>query len=258
MYPNEIIWGLGMYEICIAVGFFLALLYFRIFADRVKLGATVQNICIIGAVVALVGGYGCAVLFQAVYNALEHGRFQITASTGATFYGGLIGGIAVFLAVYFIAGRILLKKGEAMQTLPVISRIAPGSIAVAHALGRIGCLFAGCCHGRVTNAWYGIYHAYIGQKAVPIQLYEAIFLLLLGALMTWRLLKGKKGNLMLYLALYAVWRFVIEYFRADERGATLVSFLSPSQLVAVLMFLIGGGFFLYGILRERRGDQHDA
>ncbi len=252
MYPNEILLGLGMYEICIAVGFFLCLLYFRIFADRAKLSATIQNICIFGAVAALIGGYGSAILFQAIYNAIQNGKFEITKNTGATFYGGLIGGIVTFLAVYFIAGRIRLKKGEALQTIPVLSRIAAGSIGVAHACGRIGCLFAGCCHGRVTDAWYGIYHVDLEQKAVPLQLFEAIFLLLLTALMTWRLVKGKKGNLMLYLALYAVWRFVIEFFRADDRGATVVSFLSPSQLVAIGMFLVGGGFFLYGFLRERK------
>jgi prolipoprotein diacylglyceryltransferase len=39
------------------------------------------------------------------------------------------------------------------------------------------------------------------------------------------------------MSLYGVWRFVIEYFRTDDRGSTLVDFLSPSQFIAVLMVL---------------------
>ena len=52
---------------------------------------------------------------------------------------------------------------------------------------------------------------------------------------------------------YAVWRFFIEYLRADDRGATVVSFLSPSQLTAVLLFAVGAGLYLWGLLRERKG-----
>ena len=54
---------------------------------------------------------------------------------------------------------------------------------------------------------------------------------------------------------YAVWRFLAEYLRADDRGATVVSFLSPSQFVAVLLFALGVGLL---ILAQRKGKIAEA
>ncbi len=246
MYPNEIIFGMGLYEILMVAGFLCALLYFRFFADRIGFGAKMQNLVILCALAALVGGYLSAVLMQALYNGLEDGVFEVTGTTGATFYGGLIGGAAVFLVIYFSVGVFRLKKKEAVRNFLPLSDIAAGSIAVAHALGRLGCLFAGCCHGAVTDKWYGIYHHYLGAKAVPVQLYEAVFLLALFGYLTWRMAKGRANgqNLAVYLSAYAVWRFFIEYLRGDDRGATFLAFLSPSQLTAVLLFLLGVGILL--------------
>lgn len=255
MYPNEIVFGMGMYEILIALGFFCALLYFRVFADRFRFGARLQNLVIVCALAALIGGYGFAVLTQAIYNALEEGRFEIVNSTGATFYGGLIGGAGLFIAIYFAAGHFLLKPREAAEHFSQLSEIAAGSIAVAHGMGRLGCLFAGCCHGAVTDAWYGVYHGSV--KVVPVQLFEALFLFALCGFLTWRLLKGRKNNLAVYLMAYAVWRFFAEYLRADDRGATFVSFLTPSQLTAVALFLFGAGLMAGAVYIERKGRQNE-
>ena len=241
MYPFEVFLGMGMYELLIALGFFCALLYFRVFADRFGFGANLQNLVIVCAMAALIGGYCFAVLTQAVYNALDEGKFEIVNTTGATFYGGLIGGAGLFIGIYFLAGRFVLKRGESVEHFYRLSDIAAGSIAVAHGLGRLGCLFAGCCHGANTDAWYGIYHHYVDARVVPVQLFEAIFLFALCGFLTWRLLKGKHNNLAIYLMAYAVWRFLAEYLRADDRGATVVSFLSPSQLTALALFLLGAG-----------------
>lgn len=257
MYPNEIILGMGMYEILIALGFSCALGYFRIFADRRGFGANLQNLVIGCALAALIGGYGFAVLTQAVYNALDGGRFEIVNTTGATFYGGLIGGAGLFLGIYFLAGRFLLKPREAVENFPYLSEIAAGSIAVAHGFGRLGCLFAGCCHGAKTDAWYGIYHTYIGAKVVPVQLFEAGFLFALCGLLTWRLIRGKRNNLAVYLMAYAVWRFFAEYLRADDRGSTVVSFLSPSQLTAVALFVFGAGLMAGAVAAGRKKRENE-
>lgn len=247
---------MGMYEILIAVGFTCALAYFRIFADRRGFGANMQNLVIVCALAGLMGGYFFAVLTQAVYNALDGSRFEIVNNTGATFYGGLIGGAGLFIGIYFLAGRFVLKLGEAVNNFAYLSEIAAGSIAVAHGFGRLGCLFAGCCHGKVTNAWYGIYHHYIDAKVVPVQLFEALFLFALCGFLTWRLMRGRRNNLAVYLMAYAVWRFFAEYLRADDRGATLVRFLSPSQLTAVALFLLGAGLLAGAMYvgRNRKGN----
>ena len=243
MYPYDIFLGMDLYDMMLAVGFFGALVFFRIFADRRGFSAKLQNLCIIGAMVAIIGGYGAAVLFQAFYNSLSSGTFEVTGGTGATFYGGLIGGAAVFLLVYFGIGNLILKDGQTQKRFFELSEIAAGSIALAHGLGRLGCLFAGCCYGKVTDAWYGVHNVYLNAKTVPVQLLEAIFLFSLAALFAWRLSRKRRGNFPLYLVGYAVWRFAIEYLRTDDRGASPVGFLSPSQLTAIILALVGIGFW---------------
>ena len=188
-------------------------------------------------------GYGAAVLFQALYNINTLGRFEITESTGATFYGGLVGGAAVFLIMYFALGRFVTGSGEYKRQFFSVADCAVTGIAIAHALGRVGCLTAGCCHGQLTDAWYGIeMHGNFGfDKYVPTQLFEAIFLLLLFAFLTLRIFERKGYNLPIYLIVYGVWRFAIENVRADYRGDTFVEWLTPSQLIALVLIAVGVG-----------------
>ena len=104
---------------------------------------------------------------------------------------------------------------------------------------------AGCCHGKIVDAWYAVYMPAISAKAVPIQLYEALFLFALFAFFTFRIWKKQSCNLPLYMAIYGVWRFVVEYFRTDDRGSTIVDFLSPSQLIALIM-IVGSVALFFG------------
>ncbi len=258
MYPYDIVLGIDLYDIMLAVGFFAALVFFRICADRRGFSTGLQNLCIVGAMVGMLGGYGAALLFQALYNGLESGVFEVADGTGATFYGGLIGGAAFFLLVYFGAGNLILKDGQTQKRFFELSEIAAGSIALAHGFGRLGCLFAGCCHGRVTDAWYGVHNAYLNARAVPVQLFEAIFLFSLAAVFAWRLYRGRRGNFGWYLVGYAVWRFFFEYLRTDDRGASPVGFLSPSQLTAVVLLAVGIGFWWLDAFLERRRSKGDG
>lgn len=240
MYPYPIFFGIDLYTVFLCLGIVAALVVFRVFSDKEKMYWKLQNFAIIIGAGAITAGAGSAVLFQAFYNFLDDPSkgFSINQSTGATFYGGLIGGVVGFLLLYFLIGKFVFKKNkEHMSGFFNIANIAAASIAVAHGLGRVGCLMAGCCHGSETDAWYGIYFESYHIKAVPIQLFEAIFLFALFGFFVYRILNRKNYNLSLYMSLYGLWRFVIEFFRADDRGATVVSFLSPSQLIAVLMIL---------------------
>lgn len=243
MYPYPIFWNVDLYTIFLGIGILGAIVTYRFFAEKKKIYWRVQNLVVLTAAISVIVGYFSAVMFQAFYNIKERGGFVIDASTGATFYGGLIGGAACFLLVYFGIGHFMIKNKEHIKSFFAVADIAAASIAVAHALGRIGCLMAGCCHGGETDEWYGIYMVAMGHKVVPIQLYEALFLFALFGFFVWRLLKNRSCNLPLYMAIYGVWRFVIEYFRRDYRGSTVVDFLSPSQFIAVLMVL--GAIALY-------------
>ena len=247
MYPTLVIGKLNidLYTVFLCVGIIAALITFRLFSDYKKMYWKLQNFTIITAVLSIVGGYGSAVLFQGFYNFLDDpsSGFVLNNGTGATFYGGLIGGAGCFLLIYFGIGAFFFDDKIHTKSFFVIADIAAAAIAVAHGFGRLGCLMAGCCHGAETDAWYGVYFKGYDVKAVPVQLFEAIFLFALFGFFWYRIVKRRSCNLPLYMMLYGVWRFVIEFFRADDRGATIVSFLSPSQLIAILMVLGSVGLF---------------
>ena len=193
----------------------------------------------------MVLGYGCAVLLQAFYNFMAGGRFEITESTGATFYGGLIGGTVLFIVIYFVVGHFLFKDKYHKSHLRTASDIAPACICIAHGFGRLGCLMAGCCYGAKCDAWYCIEMVNLGYKVVPVQLFEAIYLIGLSIVFLLLFKKGKKYLMPVYMIAYALWRFVAEILRNDYRGETVVDFLTPSQFVSVL--LLAGGLILWAV-----------
>ena len=255
MYPNELfnIFGLSidLYLICFLVGVIACLIFTVLAMKRTGYSSTARDTIIMIGIFAIIIGLLSASLFQAIYNLAAGKGFTFE---GMTFIGGLIGGVISFVGIYFLYVYVInprLKeksffKADMNKGIWYLLRIAPISITIAHGFGRIGCLFAGCCHGKVTDEWYGIWNAEVGAKTVPIPLSEAIFLFVLSALMIILLFRlDFKYNMTLYLISYGIWRFVIEYFRADYRG-DFIPGLSPSQFWSIVM-VIGGIviFFLY-------------
>ena len=183
-------------------------------------------------------------LVQAFYNIKKYGKFIINSETGATFYGGLIGGAAVFLLIYFTFGGRMFKEREHLSGFFSVADAAACSISLAHGIGRIGCLMAGCCHGARTDKWFGIYMVDLGYKVVPIQLFEAVFLMLLCLSFLLFIRSKKTYCLQIYMIVYGAWRFAVEYLRDDYRGTTIVKLLTPSQLTALIMMLGGVALIL--------------
>ena len=158
------------------------------------------------------------------------------ARSGGVFYGGLI--LAVSVALIYIR-RIGLPLWTTCDVF------APG-IALGHVVGRVGCVFAGCCYGTPTKLPWGITFSDpfaaanvgtpLGIPLHPTQLYEAgAELLILGVLlMTERRGRGFAGRTFwLYMLLYAVSRFIIEFYRGDERGT--VGMFSTSQFISIVL-----------------------
>lgn len=260
MYPNELLFGLNLYEILMIVAVVVCFLLCDRMTQIKNFSITLQKLTIVAVFASVVLGYGFAVLFQAVYNYFDTDIFKIASDTGATFYGGLLGGAGVFLSVWFLGGKLFLKgekQGEEVKKFPDMLHIAACCIPLGHGIGRLGCFFAGCCHGKESDAWYAVrMHTEKGyQSVVPVQLFEAIFLFLLAGVLFY--LFFKKQNLPLfpvYCGGYGVWRFFIEYARNDDRGASCVSFLSPSQCTALLLVLFSLLYFIIWISRKRRKD----
>lgn len=252
MYPYEIFAGMDLYSLLIVVGVFLCMVFIRLQADKCYLKAKLQNLVLWNTVAAVVLGYGFAVLFQAFYNYMANGVFEIVNSTGSTFYGGLIGGTAMFILIYFAVGHLLFKDGYHIRHFRDISDMAAACIPVAHGFGRLGCLMAGCCYGAKCDAWYGIEMVHLGYKVVPVQLFEAIVLLALSVVMLLMFLRRKRYLLPIYMMVYALWRFPAELMRNDYRGATVVDFLTPSQLISVLLLAGGIALLVVEVMLDKR------
>lgn len=258
MYPYEIAFGMTLYEIFLAVGIVAALAIARIFSDIDKISAKLFNFILIVGCVAISFGYFGAVFTQAIYNWLDSGVFELTLTTGATFLGGLIGGVVTFLIGYFVVGHFVFPKKDNLIYFPRLLDFAPVSITAAHAFGRIGCLMAGCCHGAETNAWYGIYHINLEAKVVPVQLFEALFLFALCGVLAYLAKRKVPGTMAIYMIAYGIWRFFAEYLRTDDRGSTIVDFLTPSQLVSVLLLLGSVPVLLYSLRMHKRLKQAEV
>ena len=255
MYPNELFHigsiSIDLYSICFLVGILACFIYTYLAMKKSGYSPTAVDTILIIGIFAIMFGILSAALFQAFYNLIAGRGFTFQ---GMTFIGGLIGGVVTFLGLYFLYVYVInprLKeknffKSDMNKGVWYLLRIAPVSITIAHAFGRVGCMFAGCCHGEITTEWYGMWNAELGAKTVPIQMYEAIFLFVISALMIVLLFKFKfKYNMSLYLVSYGIWRFVIEYFRADYRG-DFIPGLSPSQFWSIIMVLLGVAiFFIY-------------
>jgi phosphatidylglycerol---prolipoprotein diacylglyceryl transferase len=158
------------------------------------------------------------------------------ARSGGVFYGGLI--LAVSVALWYIR-----KIGLPLWTTCDV--FAPG-IALGHVVGRFGCFFAGCCWGKPTDVPWAITFttpyaaANVGTPLNvplhPTQLYEAgAEALILGLLLaTERRGKPYPGRTFwLYMLLYAISRFIIEFYRNDPRGTVLM--FSTSQFISLVL-----------------------
>ena len=136
---------------------------------------------------------------------------------------------------------------------------APG-IALGHVIGRLGCLMAGCCYGRPADVPWAITFtdpfafANVGTPLNvplhPTQVYEAgaeliILILLLATERKGRTYPGR--TFWGYMLLYAVSRFAIEFYRADERGFLMG--LSTSQFISVVLAPLS--LFMLFYLRRR-------
>ena len=162
-----------------------------------------------------------------------------TFLSGGVFYGGLIAG--VLFAVWYIR----------LHHLPfwkVVDVYSP-AISLGLGVGRIGCFAAGCCYGKpTTSAWGVVFRdpfsheisgVPLGIPLYPTQPIMSLTSLSISAILMWRYSrKSRDGEIfVLYLALYAVARFFIEFLRGDEdRGFVFHHLLSTSQFIAILAF----------------------
>lgn len=187
---------------------------------------------------AMLGGIGGSKLYFAIDMGLR-GELPfaeaLLSRAGITFYGGLLGAIALV----WIGTRI-----HHIPTGPFFNAVCLAG-AIGQALGRFGCFLVGDDYGRPTDLPWGMAFPQGApptlERVHPTQLYEMLWLLAL----TGFLWSRRKHSPLLwgeYLVLAALGRFAVEFLRVNPRGPLG---LSEAQLIALALAAVGGGSWLW-------------
>ncbi|HTP88583.1 MAG TPA: prolipoprotein diacylglyceryl transferase [Bryobacteraceae bacterium] len=245
MFPRLISIGsffLPTYGVLVALGFLLGLYITVRLARRAGLKPDLMvNLAIYSALAGLLGAKISMLLFDfPIYWAHPGEIFtRETLQAAGVYQGGLILGIIV--AAWYI-------RSQKLPWLTTFDVFSPG-IAAGHAIGRLGCFAAGCCWGIPTRLPWGVTfrspQAYdltgvpLGIPLHPTQLYESLSEAILFAILFWRIRRPHaQGTIIgLYLILYSISRFVIEFYRFHEQARQLG--LSLTQWMAIGLALLG-------------------
>jgi phosphatidylglycerol---prolipoprotein diacylglyceryl transferase len=254
MFPKLISIGsffIPTYGTLVAIAFLAALWITIRLAKRASLPSEpITNLAIYCALAGLAG----AKLFMILFDFSDYwtGRQQLfslgTLQAAGVYQGGFL--------VAFITAILYMRR----QHLPVLATsdvFVPG-IALGQAIGRIGCLSAGCCYGIPTHVPWAVTFRNpaaadltgvpLGIPLHPTQLYESIADAAIFLFLYFRIGKKHTGGAILgwYLALYSAARFAIEFFRFHEQG--LHFGLSYTQWISLATLAVG-----VALLIVRRG-----
>lgn len=261
MYPFIDIGGrtFGTYGLCMVIGLFVAgaLTYRKGKAN----GFIIEDVLIIGAFAlafGLVCGGGMYVFvtysIDQILAFIHQGDFHFL-SGGIIFYGGLIGGVlGAFVGIRVTKAPLFLVEHSVVPFIPL-----------GHAIGRVGCVLAGCCHGFAYEGPFALYypHSVSGlssdQGYFPVQPLESLLNIGICLFLLRFEKKCKKPYSLLftYLSIYAICRFGLEFLRGDLIRGSLAGF-STSQWVSIGLLCISGAFFLIRYIfknRHRRANK---
>lgn len=244
-------WEIPAYSVCCFVGLILAATAAFLLGE--KSGAVHRRDIAYSAVCVLLGAVlGAKLLYifvsfkdfaTLVRQVIDFGLPWYTALlSGFVFYGGLLGGI---LALYLYARHVKLPFSSLADLYAVV-------VPLGHAVGRVGCHLAGCCYGMPYDGPFSVTYTEsfgstpIGVPLIPVQLIEAVCLLLLFAVQVAVYLKVKKPtvNIFVYAIAYAVIRFVLEFFRYDTARGLFFG-LSTSQWISLAILGTAVGVIVY-------------
>ena len=239
MYPTLFSIGplkIHTYGTLIALGMLLALFYLS--KQAKNNGLDYQKILDITIYLVLSGILGARIFYVILeYRNFENdiaGIFKIWEG-GLVFYGGFI--------TAFATGYFLIKKNK-LPVWKTIDLFAP-ALPLAHTFGRFGCFFAGCCYGKPANILWAVTFKNPDSLASPVlnipvhptQIYESISNFFIFLFLNWfQKFKRFDGQVaLIYIILYSIMRFTVEFFRGDERGFVLNGLLSSSQLISLIL-----------------------
>lgn len=249
MFPDLIRIGsfhIATYGVMAALGMIFGLtVVFRLARQQ---GLDPDKMWNLGVLVIFAGIVGAKILYVinewgSTYHSFSDIFSLSTMQAGGVFSGGLV--LALIAAVWYL-------RRNHISFLRAADVFAPG-LALGHAFGRVGCFAAGCCYGRETTVPWGVIFTNpkaqeitgtpLGVRLQPTQLYEMVAELINFVILYY--LAGRKkfeGEVIgLYLFLYGIERFVIEFYRGDGgRGVIFGGLMSGTQGISIILVILGG------------------
>lgn len=228
---------IAYYGLMIVAGIAVGSAFAGIQLKRFRLG--MNDLIILVSVCGLCGILGAKLLYLIVsFKEIDFSRLSDLSYLAALMSGGF-----VFLggAIGILPGLFFCKKILNISVQPYLQSCM-GCLPIGHAFGRVGCFLAGCCYGRPYHGHFSVtytksLYAPNGIALFPVQLAEALaeFLLGLCLLALSRKLRGT-ASVWLYLLVYSMIRFFLEFMRYDEaRGS--IGVISTSQLLSIVLLV---------------------
>lgn len=147
--------------------------------------------------------------------------------SGFVFYGGLFGAAT---GSYLYCKEFHLNYKEYFDELIPI-------IPLFHGFARIGCFVSGCCYGMESDfgiPYYSTYAEPMYANRIPIQLIEACIEWIIFIVLLYR----KENRVINYLSMYAIARFVLEFFRGDTIRGIFVFSTSQWISIGIILYIL--------------------
>jgi phosphatidylglycerol---prolipoprotein diacylglyceryl transferase len=230
MYPEICTIGpvtIYSYGAMLAVAFMVSVFFACRHASREGIDPNIFfNLCFNAFISGIIGARLFFVIENAGYylkNPLEILMFN---RGGLSWFGGLMLGV--------LAGVVYLRFKK-IAIYRALDLLVP-YLALAQAIGRIGCFLNGCCYGKLWA--HGLYFPVLQGRFIPTQLYSSALLLLIFFILRSSLSRPhKEGQIFYaYLFLYSLKRFSIEFLRVDN--PPLVWGLTLFHLLSIAVFCI--------------------
>ena len=235
MYPLLDWFGykMGTFPICVGIGLASGVLFIFLQIKRLKVSPEFENSTMLAIPLTFICGTIGAHLTDVFLHAGWLGIIKTPFAYGLTFYGWLFSA-CIFLIPYSLKCHI--------SPIYMLNLFCP-AFAVGQAYGRIGCFLGGCCYGCPWQ--FGViypigslpYSQYGAIPLVPVQIFESVFLFTIFIILIKYIPFHRRGTW--YLIMLSAGRFVLEFFRADDRGELFYNLLSPSQWISTGLFIIG-------------------
>jgi phosphatidylglycerol:prolipoprotein diacylglycerol transferase len=176
-----------------------------------------------------------------------------------SFWDGGFSLLGTIVAILFSLTYYLKKTGTPI--LPFLDLIAMHAPLLQSA-SRVGCFFAGCCYGAITQLPWGVVYtdpdsiAPLCVSLHPTQLYSALALFIIFLLLQslQNILKKPGQLLAAYLLLVSLERFTTDFWRDDRtfiNSDTLFAHaLSTHQLLALFIFCGAGILLIWSSIRK--------